>query len=203
MKPSVTVASFGLPFLVTLIGVGLVGLLGSCGDATTCAVKSFVVGPIIVIAIPITGFIAGRVSSSSRIGLVAVLAAVALVVAFIEIQGLWYRSPEPEAPGSNAGTWLFLTGLGVVLVLPGFLIGRSRHQRAAIADLDAQRAAGLISSDEYFREVALRGRNVYHDQAPPGHRCGHCGKPLSPVWHGKCLHCGASYTEYPPVPRMS
>src|SRR4051794_40162107 len=81
MKPSVTVASFGLPFLVTLIGVGLVGLLGSCGDATTCAVKSFVVGPIIVIAIPITGFIAGRVSSSSRIGLVAVLAAVALVVA--------------------------------------------------------------------------------------------------------------------------
>ena len=203
MKQSVIATSFGLPFLVTLVGAGVVALLGSCGDATTCAAKGFVVGPIILIAVPITGFIAGRVTSSSPVGVVAVLAAVGLVVGLIEIGGLWYRAPDPEGQGSEAGIWLLLTGLAVALMLPGFLIGRSRHEGQEIARLDAQRDAGLISSNEYRRQIALHGRKVHDNQAPPGHRCGRCGKPLSPIWRGKCLHCGASYAEYPPVPRMS
>ena len=151
MKQSVIATSVGLPFLVTVVGVGFVALLGSCGDATTCAAKGFVVGPIILIAVPITGFIAGRVSSSSLVGVVAVLAAAGLVVGFIEIEGLWYRAPDPDGQGSEVGIWLFLTGLAVVLMLPGFLIGRSRHEGEEIAKLDAQRDAGLISSNEYRR----------------------------------------------------
>jgi hypothetical protein len=39
------------------------------------------------------------------------------------------------------------------------------------------------------------------DQAPPNHRCGRCGKPLSPVWKAHCKHCGARYVDVPPVPR--
>jgi hypothetical protein len=38
-------------------------------------------------------------------------------------------------------------------------------------------------------------------QAPPHHQCARCGKPLSPVWVGKCQHCGAQYAEYPPEAR--
>lgn len=38
-------------------------------------------------------------------------------------------------------------------------------------------------------------------QAPPNHQCGRCGKPLSPVWVGRCKHCGAKYTEFPPAAR--
>ena len=40
-------------------------------------------------------------------------------------------------------------------------------------------------------------------QAAPGMLCGMCGKPLSPVWKGRCEHCGALYAEHPPVPRAS
>lgn len=37
----------------------------------------------------------------------------------------------------------------------------------------------------------------------PGERmaCGRCDKPLSPVWRGKCQHCGAPFAEYDPIPR--
>jgi hypothetical protein len=33
--------------------------------------------------------------------------------------------------------------------------------------------------------------------------CGRCGKPLSPVWRGKCNHCGAAYSDFPPVERAA
>jgi hypothetical protein len=36
---------FTLPLFVTLAGVGLSMLLGSCDDATRCAVKRFTVAP--------------------------------------------------------------------------------------------------------------------------------------------------------------
>ena len=45
------------------------------------------------------------------------------------------------------------------------------------------------------------GRVSVMVQAPAGSSCGRCGKPLSPAWWGKCEHCGAPYTEFPPVPR--
>jgi len=36
-------------------------------------------------------------------------------------------------------------------------------------------------------------------QAPPGSRCGSCGKPLSPVWKSGCKHCGAPYARFAPI----
>jgi hypothetical protein len=81
MKPSTRRASFTVPFLATLGGIGLPYLLlGSCQDVTTCAAKQFTVGPILLVAVVITGFLAGRVSPSTIVGLVAVLAAAGLVV---------------------------------------------------------------------------------------------------------------------------
>jgi hypothetical protein len=38
-------------------------------------------------------------------------------------------------------------------------------------------------------------------QAGAGMLCGKCGRPLSPVWKGRCQHCGAQYVDHPPVPR--
>ena len=199
MKPFALATSFGWPFLVTLGVVGPTALLGSCDDVTTCGAKGFVIGPIILIAFPIAGFVAGRVSSSSLIGFVAILAAAALVASLVVITGIWYV-PDGQ---STATTWLLLTGLTPVLFLPGFLIGHHEYKRAALVNLAAQRDAGTISSDEFRRQVAMGGWKSSEDQAAPGHRCGRCGKPVSPVWHGKCKHCGASYVEYPPVPRTS
>jgi hypothetical protein len=48
---------------------------------------------------------------------------------------------------------------------------------------------------------AARTRPWPANQAPPNHKCGRCGKPLSPVWRDHCKHCGAKYLEFPPVPR--
>lgn len=65
---------------------------------------------------------------------------------------------------------------------------------------------GTIGVEEYQQERAglpgsgpPAGLNV-HGQALPKHRCGKGGKPLSPVWKGRCQHCRATYDEYPPVP---
>ena len=192
MKLGVIALSFGLPFLVALLGVGPIALLGSCDNVTTCDAKGFIVGPIILIAVLITGFVAGRVSSSSTTGLLAVFAAVGLVVGVITFGGLWFGA-------SDGSAWLFLTGVAFALMLPGLLIGRSMREAGVLDKLDAERATGVISPEEYARRMALHG-HAFHDQAPPGHRCGRCGKHLSPAWHGKCLHCGASYSDYPPVP---
>jgi hypothetical protein len=38
-------------------------------------------------------------------------------------------------------------------------------------------------------------------QAYPGQLCGRCRKPLSPAWIGNCKHCGATYSEFPPLVR--
>lgn len=35
-------------------------------------------------------------------------------------------------------------------------------------------------------------------KAPPGSRCGACGKPLSPAWRDKCKHCGMRYALIAP-----
>ena len=77
MKPSLA-TSFGWPFLVTIVGVGLTALLGSCDSTISCLVKTFVAAPFMLVVLVSTGFVAGRVSSSP-IGLVAVLAATGLV----------------------------------------------------------------------------------------------------------------------------
>ena len=36
-------------------------------------------------------------------------------------------------------------------------------------------------------------------EARSGRVCGKCSRPLSPVWKAKCNHCGAQFSEYPPV----
>lgn len=203
MKPGSLATSFGWPFLVTLAVVGPAAFASSCDNVTTCGAKGFVVGPIVLVAFPIAGFVAGRVSTSALIGLAAILAATALVASLGVITGIWYTPPEREGGSPASVVGLVLAGLTLVLMLPGFLIGRERYKHAALANLEAQRNAGTISSEEFVRQMALRGRTWSQDQAPTGHQCGRCGKPLSPVWHGKCLHCGAKYTEYAPVPRTS
>ena len=196
MKPSLA-TSFGWPFLVTLVGVGLFVLLGSCDSTTSCMVNLFGAAPFMLVVAVITGFVAGRVSSSP-IGLVAVLAATGLVCGFTVAAGLWYQSPSPEAQ-DRIHAWLLMTGLAIVPMLPGFLVGRDRRKHVELASLEEQRNAGTIGLDEFTHQMALRGWNRSQDQAPPDHRCGRCGKPLSPVWHGKCKHCGARYADYPPV----
>jgi hypothetical protein len=97
-------------------------------------------------------------------------------------------------------------------MIPGFLVGRGVRDRSertraaasgadAIAKLVALRDAGAISPEDFERQhAALLVPLRPSDQAPPNHRCGRCGKPLSPVWRGKCKHCGAMYAEFPPVP---
>ena len=192
-------SSFGWPFLVTLVGVGPVALIGSCDDVTSCAAKGYVVGPLLLVAVVVTEFVAGRVSASSVIGLVAVLVAVGLVASVIVIGGLWYQSPEPEGPIARLIAVLAVTGLALVLTLPGFLLGRSMHNNAQIARLVDQLETGLISSEQYRRSMAALGHSM-QDRAPPGYRCGQCGNPVSPFWHGTCRHCGASYAVHPPVP---
>ena len=75
-----------------------------------------------------------------------------------------------------------------------------------VAKLAALRDTGTITEDEFQRQRALLlPPPVYVDprtmQVPPGMLCGKCGKPLSPVWKGKCEHCKATYADYSPVPR--
>lgn len=201
MKPDSLATSLGWPFLVTLVVVGPAALATSCDNVTTCGASGFVVGPIVLVVFPIAGFVAGRVSSSSTFGFAAILAATTVVASLGVITGNWYADPEGGSSASGVGLALIIVTL--VLMLPGFLIGRERYKHAELANLEAQRNAGTISPQEFTRQMILRGRTWSQDQAPPGHQCGRCGKPLSPVWHGKCMHCGASYAEYPPVPRTS
>jgi len=74
------------------------------------------------------------------------------------------------------GVLMVLPGLGLIL-LTFYLVRERREARAA------------------------RTQPWPEDQAPPNHKCGRCGKPLSPAWRKKCKHCGASYLEFPPEPR--
>lgn len=216
MNPSTLTQSFALPFLVTLAGVGTLALAGSCDTVTQCQVKTFALGYIALFVIPVTSFVAGRVSSSSLIGLAAIAAGALVVVGFYVAADLGYTPPYPIPPSdpverisANSGGVVVGAGAVFILLLPGFFIGRwrreivrSRPQRAEVARIEAQRAAGTITSDEFARQMTLLGAKMSSDQAPPDHQCGRCGKPLSPVWHGYCKHCGAPYMEYPPVPRV-
>jgi len=81
----------------------------------------------------------------------------------------------------NPGTW------GII----GLLLGPIGLAGAAILAKPAPAVA------EGRPTTAVSGAG----QAPTGSLCGRCGKVLSPVWRGKCNHCGATYAEFPPVAR--
>lgn len=67
------------------------------------------------------------------------------------------------------------------------------------------RDQGHITDEEFARQraILLPPATPWGPaaQAGPGMLCGRCGKPLSPVWRGKCGHCGAMYAEFTPVAR--
>jgi hypothetical protein len=207
-------------FVVTLGAVGApypwLMLDGFCKNVTSCA-AGMMLGPIFLVVAVMTGFVAGRLSPSTRLGLlVALVAAIApptILLVAVEVAG-----GEPRAEwGYGAQQWL---GFTVVVVLPfliaGFLMGRSTRESSArkraredaagqiageIAGLAAWRDVGKMSTEDFERQKAVLLRSLTPpDQAPPNHRCGRCGKSLSPAWHGKCKHCGAFYADFPPVP---
>ena len=60
--------------------------------------------------------------------------------------------------------------------------------------------AGIVGS-----WLAIRALRSYRSGGPDPSRvgmvCGRCGKPLSPYWLDRCLHCNATFSEFPPVPK--
>lgn len=75
-----------------------------------------------------------------------------------------------------------------------------------LARLQAARDGGLLTPEQYQAQaaaLAVATAPLPTNQAGPDMRCGRCGKPLSPAWVGRCLHCKASYAEYPPVARTA
>jgi hypothetical protein len=83
----------------------------------------------------------------------------------------------PDEPGHVATNWGIREQGGATVNA-----GQHRQQRPAAPEPGPQ--------------IALNAEG----QAPPNHLCGKCGKPLSPVWKGRCRHCGATYADFPPVP---
>jgi hypothetical protein len=86
------------------------------------------------------------------------------------------------------GTWL-LGGIALGVVMQG--IGLSSNGSGVVAGIAGFALAWYINRKD---PIVVTG-----SQAPAGASCGNCGKTLSPVWRGKCLHCKAMYTEFPPV----
>ena len=79
-----------------------------------------------------------------------------------------------------------------------------------LAKLAQLRDTGAITQEEFDRQRAILLPTVPTAavvswgptaQADPGMLCGKCGRPLSPVWKGRCHHCGALYAEHSPVAR--
>lgn len=113
---------------------------------------------------------------------------------------------------TNAPTW-FLVGivfgpLGIVLAVIGAKGKTDPSAGAAdqLARLQAARDGGLLTPEQYQAQAASLAMSTIGpptNTAGPNMKCGRCGKPLSPAWVGKCLHCKASYAEFPPVPRTS
>ena len=226
MTRSARLAPFVTPFVVTLAGLGLpylwLMLNGFCMDDTSCAAASYFAGPLLLVVAIITGYVAGRLSSSNRRGLVGVgAAAFALPTSFYVALELMRGLSSPGSGGAAfvaewefaARAWLGFTGLAFVVMMPGFLVGRERRKASErkralervsgeVASLAAWRDAGSIGAEDFERQkAALLGSVQAPDQAPPNHRCGRCGKSLSPAWRAKCKHCGALYADFPPVAR--
>jgi hypothetical protein len=117
---------------------------------------------------------------------------------------------------TNQLTW-FLVGVvfGPLGVIAAFTIQRKGPEPGqyaqpviGVADeltkLAALRDAGAITEDEFQRQRSILLPPVApawgpSTQAPPNSRCGNCGKPLSPVWRGRCEHCKAAYSEHHPI----
>ena len=215
---------YAAPFAITLGGLGapylLLMLNGFCRDDPSCAAASYLAGPFLLLLAIVTGFVVGRLSSSKWLGLVGVAAAafappLTLFLA-VEVAG-GVTDPQSVAAafasewGYAARAWLAFTTLASIVMLPGYLVGRERRagserkrQRqwvaGEVASLAAMRDAGTMDPLEFqSQKAALLGSLQAPDQAPPNHRCGRCGKPLSPAWRGRCKHCGARYLDFPPV----
>jgi len=98
-----------------------------------------------------------------------------------------------------AGGSTFLVGLPYTLLTlaagwwglpwgPIYTLGALAHNLGGGTDVtDAVSRLGGLSQFESAGLAAVESR------------CGRCGKRLSPAWRGKCEHCQASYTDYPPV----
>jgi hypothetical protein len=81
---------------------------------------------------------------------------------------------EPRTVGDASWAWVLLIG-GVPIAV-----------------------AGIVGSWLAIR--ALRSyRSGIPDPSRVGKVCGRCGKPLSPYWLDRCLHCNATFSEFPPV----
>jgi hypothetical protein len=225
MTRSAHLAPFLTPFLVTLVAVGVPYALlmsqGFCTDANSCAAGAYFIGPVLLLAAAVTGFVAGRLSpwGPTAIGpvLVAAFAPPTVFVLVLQVAKA-ISQPQTNGPAAfvaewefGAFEWLKFTAVDVACVILGFLVGRGRREASArkravdrvadeVASLDARRDSGTMAAEDVQREqAALLGSLQAPDQAPPDHRCGRCGKSLSPAWRGKCKHCGARYADFPPV----
>jgi hypothetical protein len=99
---------------------------------------------------------------------------------------------------------LFLSPLiGLIVVL---VAGSGPAAANELARLEAARAGGLLSDEEYGAQAAIIARGgqltatALTGKVNVESVCGRCGKRLSPAWRGRCGHCGAAYSEFPPQP---
>ena len=110
-----------------------------------------------------------------------------------------------EARSTESG-WLGLgAGTAVATVVLLFVADWTDDPASGLLLLFAFLLVPLIPSFAFARGRIRRRVSASKpwpdDQAPPNHRCGRCGKPLSPAWKAHCKHCGARYADFPPVPR--
>jgi hypothetical protein len=137
----------------------------------------------------VPAYIAGQKGNSAAVAfLVSLLLSplVGLIIAVIQ-----KPAAQPSAPPSPT------SAIGVADELAK--LGQLRDSGAISAEeFDRQRAILLPPMPSATRPVGGWGPT---SQAAPGMVCGNCQRPLSPVWQGRCEHCRASYSDYPPMPK--
>jgi len=133
--------------------------------------------------------------------------ALGLLASWVLLSGLVARMASKK--GQNPILW-FLLAFVISPLLAGFFIAIMEPAPKPfvapditdeLARFAALRDAGTLSDAEFEIQKA---RLVALTVAPPGprpvgSRCGRCGKPVSPAWKSKCNHCGAAFSEFPPV----
>ena len=111
-------------------------------------------------------------------------------------QAGWFPTSQTYAPGTWSST-AFIVALLLCILLVGILI--------LIYLIVVKPDGTLVVTYEYrgvgasAPPIAAAPVNWATSAAAAGSLCGRCGKHLSPAWVGKCQHCGARYTEFPPL----
>ena len=173
-----------LPWVSARTGLGSLDVPGTSGDGVITLIIGAIVG------------LVGIVNLDRPIAPVLRLLVVLGGIVGVAIFALDYMaaaervsSVDSEMIAASVGAGLYIVGVGsVATVIGGLRMGARRDP--------ASTAPTALASD-------ATPPNVWTSSGYPGSNmlCGRCGKPLGPAWRDKCNHCGATYTEFPPVGR--